>query len=410
MRVAYLTNQYPLVRHTFIRREIVALEAQGVEVIRLSVRDSGADAVDPADRAEYARTRALLAAGKLSLLSALFRDTLTRPVRFWRALRLGIRFGRRSDRGVLRHLVYLAEACLLRKWLHEAGATHLHVHFATNPAAVALFCNLLGGPPYSITVHGPEEWDRPEALSLKEKYEGARFVVAVTDFGRCQVYRWTALAYWPNVHVVRCGVDDAYLSTQPEPVPETDKLVLVAGLVEQKGHLLLIQALAKVRDAGAEFRMVFAGDGPLRPALEAEVKRLGLTDRVEFAGWQSNAQVREHLRTARGLVMPSFAENLPVAMMEAMAMGRPVVGTYIAGVPELVESGENGWLVPAGNVDATADAVLRLLRTPAEDLTRMGQAGAERVRARHDANREAAQLRQLIAAPPTADDEGSRPS
>lgn len=396
MKVAYLTNQYPHVRHTFIRREVAALEALGVEVIRFSVRDSGKDAIDPADQAEYTKTQALLNAGKRALVAALVGHAISRPVRFMRAVRRTIRFGRRSDRGVLRHLIYLAEACLLRKWLVAAGVTHLHVHFATNPAAVALFCRLLGGPPYSITVHGPEEWDRPEALSLKEKYEAAAFVVAVSDFGRCQVYRWTDLSFWPNVHVVRCGVDEGFLAAEPEPVPDTTKLVLVAGLVEQKGHLLLIQALGKVRDAGADFQMVFVGDGHLRPVLEAEVKSLGLTDRVVFAGWQSNAQVREHLRTARALVMPSFAENLPVAMMEALATGRPVLGTYIAGVPELVESGVNGWLVPAGNVEATAAAVLRLLRTPADELTRMGRAGAERVRARHDASKEAVRLKALF--------------
>jgi colanic acid/amylovoran biosynthesis glycosyltransferase len=398
MKVAYLTNQYPHVRHTFIRREVVALEAHGVDVLRYSIRDSGKDAVDPADRAEHRKTRALLAAGKGSLLGALVGDAVTRPVRFLRALRCAVRFGRRSDRGVVRHLVYLAEACLLRRWLAAGGAEHLHVHFATNPAAVALFCRRLGGPAYSVTVHGPEEWDRPEALSLKEKYESAAFVAAVSDFGRCQVYRWTALGYWPNVHVVRCGVDEAFLTADPEPVPDTDKLVLVAGLVEQKGHLALIQALARVRDAGAAFRMVFVGDGPLRPVLESEVKRLSLTDRIEFAGWQSNAAVHEHLRTARALVMPSFAENLPVAMMEALATGRPVLGTYIAGVPELVESGVNGWLVPAGNVEATADAILRILRTPTAELTRMGRAGAERVRASHAAAAEAARLRGLFAA------------
>src|SRR5215213_6436206 len=140
MKIAYLTNQYPLVRHTFIRREIVALETQGVEVVRFSVRGSGSDAVDPADQAEYAKTRAILPTGKLALSSSLLGNALTRPIRFARALRLAVRFGRRSDRGVLRHLVYLAEACLLRKWLNEAGVTHVHVHFATNPAAVALFC------------------------------------------------------------------------------------------------------------------------------------------------------------------------------------------------------------------------------------------------------------------------------
>lgn len=398
MKVAYLTNQYPHVRHTFIRREIVALEAHGIEVLRYSVRDSGKDAVDPADQAEYGKTCSLLSAGKGALLGALVVDALTRPARFLKALGRAVRFGRRSDRGVIRHIVYLAEACLLRKWLAAAGADHLHVHFATNPAAVALFCRLLGGPPYSITVHGPEEWDRPEALSLKEKYEPAAFVVAVSDFGRCQVYRWTSLAFWSSVHVVRCGVDEAFLKADPEAVPDTNKLVLVAGLVEQKGHLALIQALARVRDAGATFRMVFVGDGPLRPVLESEAKRLNLTGSIEFAGWQSNAAVREHLRTARALVMPSFAENLPVAMMEALATGRPVLGTYIAGVPELVESGVSGWLVPAGNVGATADAILRILRTPPEELTRMGRAGAERVRVMHNAATEAARLKGLFEA------------
>src|SRR5438874_864295 len=117
MRIAYLTNQYPLVRHTFIRREIVALESHGVEVIRFSIRDSGKDVVDPADQAEYAKTRSILSAGKLALLGALVVHAVTRPGRFARAAARAIRFGRRSDRGVLRHLAYLAEACLLRKWL-----------------------------------------------------------------------------------------------------------------------------------------------------------------------------------------------------------------------------------------------------------------------------------------------------
>jgi glycosyltransferase involved in cell wall biosynthesis len=375
----------------------VALEALDVDIARFSIRDSGKDAVDPADRLEYEKTRVVLNAGKAALLLALLSHALGRPIRFCRALILAIRFGRKSGRGVIRHFVYLAEACLLRQWLAGAGATHLHVHFATNPAAVALLCRILGGPPYSVTVHGPEEWDRPEALSLKEKYERAAFVVAVSDYGRCQVYRWTARDFWPKVHVVRCGVDEAFLTMEPSPVPDTNKLVLVAGLVEQKGHLLLIQALEKARKASAGFQMVFVGDGPLRPVLEQEVKRLGLTDAIVFAGWQSNEQVREHLRTSRGLVMPSFAENLPVAMMEALAMGRPVVGTYIAGVPELVESGVNGWLVPAGNVEATANAILRLLQSPTHVLTQMGATGADRVRQCHNAMKEAVRLKELFS-------------
>jgi len=396
MKIAYLTNQYPHVRHTFIRREIVALESLGVEIARFSIRDSGSDVVDPADLAERAKTRALLAEGKLRLLVCLVATLLARPGRWLRAFAKATKLGWRSDRGLLRHWIYFAEACLLRKHLSACGAQHLHVHFATNPAVVALLCRLLGGPNFSITIHGPEEWDRPEALSLKEKYESAAFVAAVSDFGRCQVYRWCSLAHWPKVHVVHCGVDEAFLTLEPTPVPDTRQLVLVAGLTEQKGHLLLVQALGQVAKAGHDFEMLFVGDGHLRGTLEAEIKKLGLDGKVRILGWQTNSQVRDHLRASRALIMPSFAENLPVAMMEALALGRPVLGTYIAGVPELVENGVTGWLVPAGNVDAIAEAVIRILNTPTDQLSAMGKAGVERVRRMHDARKEAAKLAELF--------------
>jgi glycosyltransferase involved in cell wall biosynthesis len=395
MKVAYLTNQYPHVRHTFIRREIVALEALGIEVERFSLRDFSHDVVDPADIEEAKKTHALLAEGKLRLLGALLATLFTRPIRWFKAFITATRLGRRA-RQVLRHWAYLAEACLIRKHLAQCGAEHLHVHFATNPAVVALLCRMLGGPAYSLTVHGPEEWDRPEALSLREKYEGAAFVVAVSDFGRCQVYRWCGPAHWPKVRVVRCGVDEAYLNAEPTPLPDTNRLIVVAGLTQQKGHLLLIQALAQVAKAGHDFEVLLIGDGPLRPAIEAESKRLGIDGKVRLLGWQTNAQVREHLLSARALVLPSFAENLPVAMMEALALARPVLGTYIAGVPELIENGVNGWLVPAGNVEAIAAAIVGILKTPPDELSRMGRAGVERVRQLHDARTEAAKLAELF--------------
>lgn len=407
MKIAYFTNQYPHVRHTFIRRELLAVEAYGVEVLRYSVRSSGADAVDAADRAEHQKTRAILAANKLSLLFILLATMIGRPVRFLRALRWTVRLGRRSDRGVLRHLIYLVEACVLRRWLAQDGATHLHVHFATNPAAVAMLCRELGGPTYSIMVHGAEEWDRPEALSLRDKYEKALFVASASDYGRAQVMRWTNALTWPRCHVIRCGVDEGFLNINVDPVPDTKQLVLVGGLVEQKGHLLVIQALGRVRDAGEDFRMVFVGDGPMRALLVAEMGRLSLGDRIQFLGWQTNAEVRDHLRRSRCLVMPSFAENLPVAMMEAMALGRPVIGTYIAGVPELVVPGVNGWLVPTGNVELTANAILAMLRTPVAELTRMGKNGRQAVLEKHQASNEAKRLVELFrqylqpSAPPT---------
>lgn len=405
LRIAYLTNQYPYVRHTFIRREIVALESlnadahegafPGIEVFRFSVRDSGHDSVDPADIAEKAKTVSLLALGLPRLLLALALSFFTRPLRWFRAFAKATKFGYRS-RSVLKHWVYLAEACILRKKLSQLRVEHLHVHFATNPATVGLLCRILGGPTFSITIHGPEEWDRPEALSLREKYESASFVVAVSDFGRCQVYRWCGVEHWHKVEVVRCGIDGTFLSVEPDPVPDTNKLVLVAGFTEQKGHLLLLQSLEVVARRGVDFEMVFVGDGPLRGEIEKQIRERGLTGKVLLAGWKSNAEVRDYLKQSRALIMPSLAENLPVAMMEAMAMGRPVLGTYIAGVPELISNGVTGWLVPAGNIGVCAMAIREILSLPVDRLTEMGKLGAETVRQCHDVRKLARELFQLL--------------
>lgn len=395
MKIAYLTNQYPYVRHTFIRREIVALEGLGVEVFRFSVRDSGHDSVDPADIAEKAKTVSLLAFGLPRLLLALALTLFTRPLKWVKAFARATKLGRRG-RSVLKHWIYLAEACLLRKKLRQLGVEHLHIHFATNPAVVGLLCETLGGPEFSITIHGPEEWDRPEALSLREKYESASFVVAVSDFGRCQVYRWCGIEHWHKIEVVRCGLDETFLHVEPDPVPDTKRLVLVAGFTEQKGHLLLLQALERVAKKGIDFEMVFVGDGPLRGEIEKQVRERNLMGKVLLAGWKSNAEVRDFLKQSRALIMPSLAENLPVAMMEAMAMGRPVLGTYIAGVPELVENGVTGRLVPAGNAELSAAAIEAILLAPVEKLTEMGRRGTEKVRRMHDARVEAAKMKELF--------------
>ncbi len=402
MKVAYLINQYPHVSHSFIRREIVALEAHGVQVERFSIRPSSEDLVDPADRAEREKTQVLLAAGIIGLLAATLIVAVSRPARWLRALALAVRLGRRSERGVLRHLVYLAEACVLVRRLRHGGVKHLHAHFGTNPAALALLTRTLGGPPYSFTVHGPEEFDRPDSLSLKEKIEGAAFVVAISHFGRSQLFRWCSHEHWPKVHVVRCGVDAAFLRDGPQPVPDNHRLVCVGRLCEQKGQLLLLEALGRLTTERVAFEIVLAGDGPMRPLIEQRLQQLGLEGRVRITGWLSNERVRQEVLAARALVLPSFAEGLPVVLMEALALGRPVLTTYVAGIPELVVPGHNGWLIPAGSVDALADGLRQVLEIAPDQLARLGEAGAKRVAAQHDATREAAKLAALFQTPPGA--------
>ena len=391
-RVAYLVNLYPKVSHSFIRREILALERQGVEVLRFAVRGWDADVVDPEDRAEQGRTKYLLQRGLAPLAVAVLAQLVKQPRRFASALALALRMARRADRPWPYHLIYLAEACALRQMLGDSAADQLHAHFGTNTAEVAMLAHALGGPPYSFTVHGPEEFDKPLFLGLPEKMRRANAVVAISSYGRSQLWRWADAADWPKVQVVHCGLDEAFFGDAALPTTEALRLVCVGRLCEQKGQLLLVDAAARLAAEGVAFELVLAGDGEMRPALEAAIGRHGLGTRVRITGWISSAQVRDELAAARALVLPSFAEGLPVVIMEALAVGRPVLSTYVAGIPELVRDGTEGWLFEAGSAEAAARAMRACLEAPAERLRAMGEAGRTRVLARHHADSEAARL------------------
>jgi glycosyltransferase involved in cell wall biosynthesis len=191
-------------------------------------------------------------------------------------------------------------------------------------------------------------------------------------------------------------VDESLLGAPPTPVPAVPRLVCVARLSEQKGHLLLVEAAARLAAEGVPMEIVLAGDGPLRAPVEAAIKSSGLEGKVRVAGWMNAAQVREAIQDARALVLPSFAEGLPVVVMEALALGRPVITTAVAGTPELVEPGVNGWLVAAGSVEALVPAMRAGLEAPPERLAEMGRRGAALVRERHDVSREAARLVELF--------------
>jgi glycosyltransferase involved in cell wall biosynthesis len=395
VKVAYLINQYPAPSHSFIRREIRALEALGVEVERFSLRELP-NLVDEADIAERKRTRGVLKAGPAALLAALIVNAIRSPIAFARALSLAVRLGTKSDRGVLRHLICLVEACLLRDWLARSGAQHLHAHFGTNSAMVAMLCRELGGPPYSFTVHGPEEFDRAPRLALKDKVARAAFAVTISYYGRGQLCRWSRYEDWSKLTVVRCGVDDRFLHAAPVPIPAERRLVCVARLGEQKGHPMLIEAIARLREQGIEAELLLVGDGPLRGSLQALVRSLGVEGQVKFAGWLNEQDVRAAIHRSRALVLPSFAEGLPVVLMEALALGRPIVSTWVAGIPELVEHGVCGWLVPAASVEDLVSALRAVMEAPSSRLEAMGKAGMLRVAQMHDVSIEAGKLAELF--------------
>lgn len=402
MTVAYLINQYPQPSQTFIRREILALEKLGIAVERFTIRRSSRELVDERDKAEQQKTRVVLDVGKLRLIGATLKTLVTRPGDFFRGLGTAMHAGVNSHAGLSKHLVYLAEACVLLGWFAQRGINHVHSHFGTNSTMVAMLCRVMGGPPYSFTSHGPEEYDKPEAISLPEKVRRSAFVVAISEFGRSQLYRWCRYEDWPKVQLVRCGVDEMFLSAasgngELTPPPSERRIVNVGRLDPSKGHLFLIQAAGRLAAEGMEFELTLVGDGSLRKELERLIEKLNLQKHVRLAGWMSNQQVREEILRSRAMVLPSFAEGLPLVIMEALALHRPVLSTYVAGIPELVEPGICGWLVPPGSTDSLAVALREVLNAPVQRLAEMGRAGAARVAEKHDVSKEAAKLARLFS-------------
>jgi colanic acid/amylovoran biosynthesis glycosyltransferase len=396
MRIAYLINQYPKVSHSFIRREIQALERRGLEVMRISIRGWNEPLVDSDDLEERKCTRYVLRGGPLPLVGALLSVLLGQPLNLLRALGLVLRMAHHSDRPFPVHLVYLAEACQILLWLKHVNVSHLHAHFGTNSAEVAMLVHILGGPPWSFTVHGPEEFDKPYQIGLPEKIRRAAFVVAISSYGRSQLYRLVHHSYWPKLHVVHCGLDDHFLNQAPNQVLPPRRLICVGRFCEQKGQLLLLEAARLLATRGVDFELVLAGDGEMRSDVEQFIALHNLTSKVRITGWITGTQVRDELLAARALILPSFAEGLPVVIMEAMALQRPVISTYVAGIPELVEPRQHGWLVPAGDVEATAEAIKECLALGVDELAKMGQAARLRVQLRHDSNREAERLSGLF--------------
>lgn len=399
--VAYLVNSYPMPSQTFIWREIAAVSRQGIPVTRFAIRPNPAPS-SPVQHEEAAQTRYLLAGGIKGLLPRAARAALSDPKAAWRGLRLAMQAGGLGHNAVagsggrLRHLVYWLEALDLAAELRSRNLRHLHAHFATNSASVAMIAADMAGIGFSFTLHGPEDFDAVAAHAIPLKLARAKFAVMISSFGRAQAYRWLAAKDWPKVHVVHCGIEP-WLFPDPTPLPDEGRfnLVAIGRLAEQKGFGLLIEAMALALPDNPALHLTLVGEGPFRPALAEAIRAAQLEDHITLTGWQDEGQVRAHLADAQALVLPSFAEGLPMVVMEAMASARPVIATAIAGVPELVTP-DCGMVVPAGDAAALAGAITALARLPHGTRAAMGAAGRARVLARHDIDREAAKLAALF--------------
>lgn len=396
MKIAYLVNQYPSISHSFIRREIEALERIGVSIARFTVRRSPHGAIAEEDCREAALTRTIVGAPVLSLACDAAASLAVRPLRALGALLRAARLGFRSESGLVRHAFYAAEALILASWLRRENITHVHAHFGTNSATVAMLAAMINDGSFSMTVHGPEEFDKPALIALPEKIREAAFVAAVSNYGVSQLRRLVSPEFWPGLKIVPCGIEKAFYDGADNSPPTAPRFVCVGRLCEQKGQLTLVEAAAELKRRGHDFHLALVGDGEMRGEIETAIRAAGLEGSVEIVGWKAPAEVRAAIEASRAFVLPSYAEGLPVSIMEAMVLARPVISTYVAGIPELVLPGETGWLAPASDARALADAMAAALAATPARLGEMGEAGRRRAIARHDIDEIALRLKAIF--------------
>jgi glycosyltransferase involved in cell wall biosynthesis/Ser/Thr protein kinase RdoA (MazF antagonist) len=380
--VAVLLSRFPLVTETFILREVIEMERQG-QPVRLVPLLRESPAVLHHEAVPWTRTALYTPFVSPSILAANARAARRAPRRYGRLLGRVLRGAAASPHVLFRTLALLPKCAFLAERLREEGVGHVHAHFATHPALAALVVSALEGIPYSVTVHAHDLFVR--RVMLKEKLAGAAFVRTVSDFNR----RFLA-ALHPDLadrlEVIHVGVDpDAFAGAPPPPGGAVPRLLCVAALKPYKGLSVLVEACRRLRNEGTALRCDIVGEGPERRVLEAAILRARLHEHVRLLRARPQHEVARLLAESDAFVLPSVVapdgqmEGIPVALMEAMASGRPVVASALSGIPELVEDGVNGLLVPAGDAGRLADAIKVLLADPSL-ARRLGEQGRETVR------------------------------
>lgn len=398
--IAYLTGEYPKVSHTFIQREVAALRQLGLQIETCTVRRAPAASVVGPDQQEEARqTFCILetARNPLVLVAAHLSLLLTAPRRWLSALALAFRIRPPGPKALLWQMFYFLEAGILAQRMKTRGIVHLHNHFGSSSCTVALLASTLSGIPFSFTVHGPAEFFETAHWRLDEKIARAAFTVAISHFCRSQLMYLSDRRHWDRIHIVHCGLDPNRFTPTERPSVSPPQVAFVGRLDPVKGADLLLDALAALRPHYPGLAATFIGDGPQAAQTRQHARQLGLDDIVTFAGAQPEKAVADLLHQSDLLVLPSFAEGVPVVLMEAMACGLPVIASRIAGIPELVQDGENGHLIPAGDTESLIRAMSDLLADP-QRRRRMGKAGRQTVVADFAIADEARRLARLFSA------------
>ncbi|WP_417242301.1 glycosyltransferase family 4 protein [Celeribacter sp.] len=395
--IAYLTGEYPKVSHTFIQREIETLRAKGWTVEACTIRRADPkDVVGAAQVNEARGTFCVLEAAKnpVTLIGAHIR-ALKRDPRAWgRTVRLAWQTRPAGAKAALWQVFYFLEAGVLARHLEARGVRHIHNHFANSSASVAMLTSEMSGIPFSMTMHGPAIFFEPMHWRIDAKIARAAFVACISHFCRSQAMYFSDPAHWNRLKIVHCGVTPEAYGTVAR-TQRGKRIIFVGRLDPVKGVPLLLDAMARIAQDHPDATLSVVGDGPSRAAVEAQARDLGLGDRVSFLGYRAADEVTALLNEADMLVLPSFAEGVPVVLMEAMASRIPVIASRVAGVSELIEDGVSGFTLPAGDLDTLCARLDTLLSDPAL-CERMGNEGRKMVEAAFDLSREAAWIGKIF--------------
>ncbi len=359
MRLAYFTNTYPRATDTFIRREVIGLRKRGFDVLTYSVRKTGSDHdVDQEVIDEKKNTQYLLPFNLLSLLILGVKFFISAPGNFISTKILALKTARPGIKGHFLQIVYFLEAIALADKLKKDEIEHLHNHLGDNSGNVTLFAAKLANIPYSISIHGPHIFFDGLYWALDKKTEHSKFISCIGHFCTSQMMLYADKAHWSKFNIVRCGVDLNQFDYL-EPRRPAKKLVYVGRLSAEKGVPILFDSLSLLNTRGYDIELTLLGDGPDRSYLENLAKETGVTTKVTFGGFVDQETIAKTLRESDIFVLPSFAEGIPVALMEAMAIGIPVIATYVGGITELVVDQQTGQVVFPSDPVALADAIGR---------------------------------------------------
>jgi glycosyltransferase involved in cell wall biosynthesis len=390
--IAYLCSEYPAISHTFIYREIESLRKAGMTVHTASIRKpAGLNIMTSDEQREAENTLMVLSHSPTSILKAHLCCLMKNPVGYLKMTAAALRLLTKGPKDPVKAIAYLAEAGILLQWARRNGVTHVHEHFGNPTAIVAMLMKRYGGISFSISVHGPDIFYTVDAAMLAEKVSDASFVRCISHYCRSQIMRISDVEIWDRFHIVRCGIDPEIYTPRPEPGNLVPELLCVGRLVPAKGQHILLEACSILKNAGIPFHLTMVGDGPDKKSLEAWSASAKLSGHVTFTGALGQDKVRDYYDRTDIFVLASFAEGVPVVLMEAMAKEIPVISTRITGIPELIEHQEDGLLAVPGDPEDLARQIRQLLDS-AEMRNRLGKAGRIKVNQSYNQHRNNAQM------------------